>query len=52
VFVDSRHEVDETHQRCVRLGANIQFPPQEDRDEPGYSALFVFDPEGIRVGVA
>jgi hypothetical protein len=25
VFVDSRHEVDDTHQRCVRLGANIPF---------------------------
>jgi catechol 2,3-dioxygenase-like lactoylglutathione lyase family enzyme len=52
VFVDSRQEVDETHRRCLELGASIHFPPQEDRDEPGYWALFVFDPDGIRLEVA
>ena len=51
VHVDTRQEVDETHQRCVELGVNVQFPPEEDRDEPGYWALFVFDPDGIRVEV-
>jgi hypothetical protein len=44
VFVDTRQEVDETYQRCIRLGAKVQFPPQEDRDEPGYRAPCVFDP--------
>jgi glyoxylase I family protein len=52
VFVDHRHEVDETHERCLELGARIHFPPQEDRDEPGYWALFFFDPDGMRVEVA
>lgn len=52
VFVDDRDEVDETYQRCLKLGVRIHFPPQEDRDEPGYWALFFFDPDGIRVEVA
>lgn len=49
--VDSRDEVDAAHERAVARGANIHFPPEEDRDEPGYYALFVFDPDGIRVEV-
>jgi glyoxylase I family protein len=49
--VDRREEVDEAHARCVASGANIHFPPEEDRDEPGYYAFFVFDPDGIRVEV-
>jgi len=49
---DSREEVDEAYERCLQIGANIHFPPQEDRDEPGYWALFVFDPDGIRLEVA
>lgn len=52
VFVDERHEVDETYDRCLELGARIHFPPQEDRDEPGYWALFFFDPDGLRIEVA
>ena len=52
VFVDTREEVDQTHERCIALGADVQFPPEEDRDEPGYWALFVFDPDGIRLEVA
>jgi catechol 2,3-dioxygenase-like lactoylglutathione lyase family enzyme len=51
VFVDSRDEVDQTHERCLELGAEIHFPPQEDRDEPGYWAVFFFDPDGFRVEV-
>jgi glyoxylase I family protein len=34
-----------------RRGANIHFPPEEDRDIEGYYAFFVFDPDGIRVEV-
>ena len=49
--VDRREEVDEAHARCLASGANVHFPPEEDRDEPGYYAFFVFDPDGIRVEV-
>jgi catechol 2,3-dioxygenase-like lactoylglutathione lyase family enzyme len=49
--VDSRGEVDEAHARCLASGARIHFPPEEDRDLPGYYAFFVFDPDGIRVEV-
>ena len=52
VFVDNRDEVDETYERCRKLGVKIHFPPQEDQDEPGYWALFFFDPDGFRVEVA
>ena len=51
VFVDSRGEVDQTYERCLELGAEIHFPPQEDRDEPGYWAVFFFDPDGFRIEV-
>jgi glyoxylase I family protein len=52
VFVDTREEVELTHERCLELGVRIHFPPQEDRDEPGYWALFFFDPDGFRIEVA
>jgi catechol 2,3-dioxygenase-like lactoylglutathione lyase family enzyme len=51
VEVDRREDVDEAHARCLASGANVHFPPEEDRDEPGYYAFFVFDPDGIRVEV-
>lgn len=51
VEVERRDEVDEAYARCLSSGANIHFPPEDDRDEPGYYALFVFDPDGIRVEV-
>src|SRR5262249_5819925 len=51
VFVESRDEVDRTYERCLELGAEIHFPPQEDRDEPGYWAVFFFDPDGFRIEV-
>jgi len=51
VFVDSREEVDQAYERCLELGARIHFPPQEDRDEPGYWAVFFFDPDGFRIEV-
>jgi catechol 2,3-dioxygenase-like lactoylglutathione lyase family enzyme len=52
VFVDDRQEVDEAHQRCMEMGANIHHPPEEDNDIPGYWAMFVFDPDGFRLEVA
>jgi catechol 2,3-dioxygenase-like lactoylglutathione lyase family enzyme len=51
VEVDRQEEVDEAHARCLASGANVHFPPEEDRDEPGYYAFFAFDPDGIRVEV-
>jgi catechol 2,3-dioxygenase-like lactoylglutathione lyase family enzyme len=51
VEVDHRHEVEAAYARCLARGANIHFPPEEDRDEPGYHAFFVFDPDGIRLEV-
>jgi catechol 2,3-dioxygenase-like lactoylglutathione lyase family enzyme len=47
--VDSYEEVDAAHERCVASGAQIHFPPEEDRDVPGYRAVFVFDPDGFRI---
>jgi glyoxylase I family protein len=49
--VDSRDEVEAAHERCLARGDNIHFPPEEDRDIPGYYATFVFDPDGMRVEV-
>ena len=49
--VDERDEVDAAYSRCLEQDANIHFPPEEDRDIPGYYAFFVFDPDGIRVEV-
>jgi catechol 2,3-dioxygenase-like lactoylglutathione lyase family enzyme len=49
--VDTREEVDEAHSRCLEMDARVHHPPEEDRDVAGYYALFVFDPDGIRVEV-
>ena len=49
--VDSRDEVEAAHERCLARGDNIHFPPEEDRDIPGYYATFIFDPDGMRVEV-
>lgn len=49
--VDTREEVDEAHERCLEMGAKVHHPPEEDRDVAGYYALFVFDPDGLRIEV-
>jgi len=49
--VDTRDEVESAYQRCLDMGANIHFPPEEDKDVEGYYAFFVFDPDGIRIEV-
>ena len=49
--VDSREEVDAAYERCVAHGAQIHFVPEDDRDVEDYYALFVFDPDGIRIEV-
>ena len=43
-------EVDDGGTRAAwRTVRAFSFPAEEDRDVPGYYALFVFDPDGIRV---
>jgi catechol 2,3-dioxygenase-like lactoylglutathione lyase family enzyme len=51
-YVDTREEVDAAYQRCLDLGVEVHFPPEEDRDIEGYYELFVWDPDGIRVEIA
>jgi len=51
-YVDTREEVDEAYRRCLEIGDEIHFPPEEDRDIEGYYELFVFDPDGIRIEIA
>jgi glyoxylase I family protein len=48
---DRREQVDEAYERCVELGAEIHFPPEEDADLDDYYAFFVFDPDGLRIEV-
>jgi catechol 2,3-dioxygenase-like lactoylglutathione lyase family enzyme len=49
--VDSRDEVDAAHERCLASGEQVHFPPEEDRDVDDYYAVFVFDPDGMRIEV-
>ena len=49
--VDTREEVDAAFERAQKLGAHVHIPPKEDENLDGYYALFVFDPDGIRVEV-
>ncbi len=51
-FVDTQEEVDDAYQRCLAMGANVHHRPELDRDIEDYYALFVFDPDGIRVEIA
>lgn len=51
ITVDSRAALDGVHERCLEIGARVQFPPEEDRHIPGYWALFVFDPDGFRLEI-
>jgi catechol 2,3-dioxygenase-like lactoylglutathione lyase family enzyme len=48
--------VDEVHAALVRAGATILDPPRDYSDEPGYTqgyyALFVEDPDGVKLEVA
>jgi catechol 2,3-dioxygenase-like lactoylglutathione lyase family enzyme len=49
--VSSREEVDAAHERCRALGAQVHFPPEEDRRLDDYYAFFALDPDGFRVEV-
>jgi catechol 2,3-dioxygenase-like lactoylglutathione lyase family enzyme len=49
--VDTREEVEAGFARAEALGAQVHFLPEEDDDLDDYYAMFVFDPDGIRVEV-
>jgi catechol 2,3-dioxygenase-like lactoylglutathione lyase family enzyme len=49
--VDDPDEVDAAYERCRARGASVHFPPENDRDVEDYYALFVFDPDGMRIEV-
>jgi catechol 2,3-dioxygenase-like lactoylglutathione lyase family enzyme len=49
--VDERAEVDAAYSRCLAQDAHVHFPPEDDRDVDDYYAVFVFDPDGIRIEV-
>jgi catechol 2,3-dioxygenase-like lactoylglutathione lyase family enzyme len=51
ITVDTREELNGVYRRCLEIEANVHFPPEEDRDIPGYWGLFVFDPDGMRIEV-
>lgn len=51
-YVDTRDEVESAYQRCLAVGAQIHFPPEEDHDLDGYYEMFVFDPDGHRIEIA
>ena len=49
--VDEAAEVDAAYAGCLEREENVHFPPEIDRDVEDYYALFVFDPDGIRIEV-
>ena len=49
--VGSREDVDAAYERCVGLGARIQYPPDEDSGLEDYYSFFAFDPDGLRIEV-
>ena len=49
--VERREQVDAAYERCLGLGAEIHFPPEEDADLEDYYSFFVFDPDGLRIEV-
>jgi catechol 2,3-dioxygenase-like lactoylglutathione lyase family enzyme len=50
-LVDSKAEVDEAHERCMKMGGKVHHPPEYDNDIEGYYACFLFDPNGFRIEV-
>jgi catechol 2,3-dioxygenase-like lactoylglutathione lyase family enzyme len=49
--VDEPAEVEAAHARCLEQGVEVHFPPETDNDIEDYHALFVFDPDGMRIEV-
>ena len=48
---ERREQVDEAYERCVGLGADIHFPPEQDANLDDYYAFFAFDPDRLRIEV-
>ncbi|MCE2969091.1 MAG: VOC family protein [Burkholderiales bacterium] len=48
--VDSRAEVDRLYAQLLEIGAVVDIPPREfpEYSPPGYYALFLRDPDGLR----
>ena len=51
-YVEKRGDVDAAHRLALDMGVSIHFPPEEDKDIPGFYEMFVFDPDGLRIEVA
>jgi glyoxylase I family protein len=51
-YVEKREDVDAAHGLALDMGVSIHFPPEEDKDIPGFYEMFVFDPDGLRIEVA
>jgi glyoxylase I family protein len=51
-YVEKREDVDAAHRAALDMGVSIHFPPEEDKDIPGFYEMFVFDPDGLRIEVA
>ena len=47
----SRSVVDERHAWLLTVGAEIESPPQEYAYEPGYYAVFFYDPDGLKLEI-
>ena len=50
-YVEKREDVDAAHRFALDTGMSIHFPPEEDKDIPGFYEMFVFDPDGLRIEV-
>jgi catechol 2,3-dioxygenase-like lactoylglutathione lyase family enzyme len=51
VAAPSRAVVDERHEWLVSTGTEIETPPQEYTYMPGYYAVFLYDPDGIKLEI-
>jgi glyoxylase I family protein len=47
----SRAAVDERYAWLLEFGAEIESPPQEYGYQPGYYAVFFYDPDGIKLEI-
>lgn len=47
----SRHDVDSAYARAISIGARVLDKPAEYAYTPGYYAVFIADPDGLRLEV-
>ena len=47
----SRGVVDERHEWLLSVGAEIESEPQEYTYQPGYYAVFFYDPDGLKLEI-